>query len=63
MKAPYVYIHIYTVAENFNYLTAHNPVMTRDTYLPRFLSLSLVVTYYFLTLGSEQISSSISVRI
>jgi len=29
------------LVENFNYLTAHNPVMTRDTYLPRSLSLSL----------------------
>lgn len=37
------YIRIYTVVENFNYLTAHNPVMTRDTYthLPHSLSLLL----------------------
>lgn len=44
-----IYIRIYTVVENFNYLTAHNSVMTRDTYtcllnsLCLFLSLSLII--------------------
>lgn len=32
---------IYTIVENFNYLTAHNPVMTRDTYTYLLHSLSL----------------------
>lgn len=37
-------MYIYTVVENFNYLTAHNPVMTRDmyTYLLHSLSLALL---------------------
>lgn len=42
--------YIYTIVENFNYLTAHNPVMTRR--ISRALSLSFIpsvalIVYYF----------------